>query len=175
MAHLGDVSSAEFRERDRARRRRAEALNAHAPTWLLRLGLLAFGRAIAIAGIAWWWLAHRDEIFGQTWIVAWAVCCVAFELFAGSALITVARVRLHWGWSLGFMAVAFGILAVALVMLVGAALFAHAPSWALALGLADSLVRALLIVAMAWPVVRARAAALEVRHYGPQIDLDDAR
>lgn len=145
-------------------RPRAVALRAKAPRWLRGLGILAFARAVAIGGIAWFWVEHRDEAFGESWVIAWAVCSVAFELCAGAVLLITARGRVPWGVAVALALLAFGHLALGVVLFVGAGGFARAPEWAFAWGLFDNLVRVAMIVGVMWPVVLARADAIDARY-----------
>ncbi len=167
MADSRDVSSAGA-ARSEAKRRRAMSLRAHAPRWLRVLATFAFVRAAAIVAIAWFWLDYRDEAIGEVSVIAWAACSVAFELLAGITLMAAAVGRVPSGVSLALAILAFGALAIGVVLFVGAGIFGRAPEWALTVGLFDNLVRVVLIVGMLWPMILARAEAVDAQHYGSQ-------
>lgn len=139
--------------------RRGFAVTVDFRAWLRALALVAFARAAATAGVASLWFAHRDDAFGQAWIVAWAVGTVLFELFAGVTLLRTARSGARPGVARALAVLAFGFLAIGVVLFVGAGLFARVPEWGLFWGLFDNLVRCALIVGILWPAILARAQA----------------
>jgi heme/copper-type cytochrome/quinol oxidase subunit 4 len=126
---------------------------------------VAFARAVAIGGIAWFWVEHRDDAFGNTWVIAWAVCCIAFELCASAALLVTARGRVPSGVAIMVAIAGFAHLAVCLIAFVVAGGFGRTPEWALAVGVFDNLVRVVFLVGVLWPVALARADAIETRYY----------
>jgi hypothetical protein len=165
MADSRDLSSVGAHSRNEAKRKRAMALRAHAPTWLRALAAFAFVRAAAIVAIAWFWLDHRDEALSQASVIAWAICSVSFELLAGITLLVAGAGRMPWGVSVALTILGFGTLAIGVVLFLSAGVFAQAPDWALFLGLFDNLVRVVLMTGMFWPAILARAEAIDARYY----------
>lgn len=152
-----------------ARSRRAGAVRANAPRWLRALAALAVVRAAALVAIAWYWLAHRDEAFGETWIVVWAASSVLFELCAAVTLWVTARGGVRTGVAVTLGLLGFGHLALGVFLFAGAAVFARLPNGVLAWGLFDNLVRGAMIVGVMWPLVLARADAINVRHTAREV------
>jgi hypothetical protein len=159
VADSRDLSPAHGDARSESRRRRGLALRANAPTWLRALAAFAFVRGAAIVAIAWYWIDHRDGANYHRGVIAWAVCAIAFELFAGFSLVSTAAARVSPRVAIALTALAFLLMSVALVVFAVVAVFENPPSWTIAAGIFDNVVKIPLMVGVMWPVVLARADA----------------